>query len=111
MDSTIQLSNAVKEVINRYAQLKPSHGDIRLDTVFDDEQKRYALMQVGCDRIRLLNGQIETVHMSNYRFARFLQSMRSAVRVGARPYSITHSLLKVLSLCRSVASRLRGSNR
>ena len=47
MDSTTQLSDVVKEVINRYAQLKPSHGDIRLDTVFDDEQGHYALMQVG----------------------------------------------------------------
>ncbi|NEP19173.1 MAG: XisI protein [Leptolyngbya sp. SIO4C1] len=58
MDSTTQLSNAIKEVINRYAQLKPSHGDIRLDTVFDDEQKHYALMQVGWDRERRVRGNL-----------------------------------------------------
>lgn len=58
MDSITQLSNAVKEVINRYAQLKPSHGDIRLDTVFDDEQKHYALMQVGWDRERRVRGNL-----------------------------------------------------
>lgn len=58
MDSITQLSNTVKEVINRYAQLKPSHGDIRLDTVFDDEQKHYALMQVGWDRQRRVRGNL-----------------------------------------------------
>ncbi|MEO1094074.1 MAG: element excision factor XisI family protein [Cyanobacteria bacterium J06638_28] len=58
MDSVTQLSNVVKEVINRYAQLKPSHGDIRLDTVFDDEQKHYALMQVGWDRQRRVRGNL-----------------------------------------------------
>ncbi|MEL6471608.1 MAG: element excision factor XisI family protein [Cyanobacteria bacterium J06623_4] len=58
MDSTTQLSDAVKEVINRYAQLKPSHGDIRLDTVFDDEQGHYALMQVGWDKERRVRGNL-----------------------------------------------------
>ncbi|MGB7488603.1 MAG: element excision factor XisI family protein [Phormidesmis sp.] len=58
MDSTTRLSNAVKEVINRYAKLKPSHGDIRLDTVFDDGQKHYALMQVGWDRGRRVRGNL-----------------------------------------------------
>ena len=58
MDSTAQLSDVVKKVINRYAQLKPSHGDIRLDTVFDDEQGHYALMQVGWDRSRRVRGNL-----------------------------------------------------
>jgi hypothetical protein len=40
----------IKQVIRHYAQFKPSHGNIRLDTVFDDTQGRYALMQVGWDR-------------------------------------------------------------
>ena len=58
MDSTTQLSDIVKGVINRYAQLKPSHGDIRLDTVFDDEQSHYALMQVGWDKDRRVRGNL-----------------------------------------------------
>jgi hypothetical protein len=50
MDITTGERDIVKQVIQRYAQFKPSHGDIRLDTVFDDAQNRYALMQVGWDR-------------------------------------------------------------
>ena len=40
----------VKDVINKYAQLRPSHGAIRLDTIFNEQQDNYALMQAGWDR-------------------------------------------------------------
>ncbi|MGB3294583.1 MAG: element excision factor XisI family protein [Phormidesmis sp.] len=67
MDSTTQLSNAVKELISQYAQLKPSHGDIRLDAVFDDEHKRYALMQVGWDRERRVRGNLICITLQDDR--------------------------------------------
>jgi hypothetical protein len=41
---------SVKQVIWKYAQLKPSHGESRVDPVFDETRDRYALMQVGWDR-------------------------------------------------------------
>lgn len=67
MNSITQLSDVVKEVINRYAQLKPSHGDIRLDTVFDDEQGHYALMQVGWDRDRRVRGNLIYITLQDNR--------------------------------------------
>lgn len=51
-------TQAIKDVISRYAQLKPSHGSIRLDTLFDDQQGHYALMQVGWDRGRRVRGNL-----------------------------------------------------
>jgi hypothetical protein len=48
----------IKRVIERYAKFVPSHGNIRLDTVFDDQQGRYALMQVGWDRGRRVRGNL-----------------------------------------------------
>lgn len=48
----------LKQVIKHYAKFVPSHGDIRLDTVFDDVQGRYALMQVGWDRGRRVRGNL-----------------------------------------------------
>ncbi|MDJ1178220.1 XisI protein [Roseofilum sp. BLCC_M91] len=44
---TATLRDIVKQVISQYARLTPSHGEIRLDTVFDETQNRYALMQTG----------------------------------------------------------------
>jgi hypothetical protein len=47
MDTTTQERDIVKQVIQRYAQFKSSNGDIRLDTVFDDAQNRYASKASG----------------------------------------------------------------
>jgi hypothetical protein len=41
-----------------HAQFRPSHGNIRLETVFDETQNRYLLMQVGWDRKRRISGDI-----------------------------------------------------
>lgn len=50
MDTDTAYREIVKEVIGKYAKLRPSHGAIRLDTVFDEQQDHYALMQSGWDR-------------------------------------------------------------
>jgi XisI protein len=55
----------VKQVIQRYAQFRPSHGNIRLDTVFDETQNRYALMQAGWDRGRRVRGNLIYVTIQN----------------------------------------------
>lgn len=53
---TATLREIVKQVISEYARLTPSHGQIRLDTVFDDSQDRYALMQTGWSQGRRVRG-------------------------------------------------------
>jgi hypothetical protein len=66
MDTILAYRNIIKQIILRYAQLKPSHGNIRLDPVFDEAndslserlRQRYALMQVGWDRQRRVRGNL-----------------------------------------------------
>ncbi|MEM8641530.1 MAG: XisI protein [Cyanobacteria bacterium P01_G01_bin.54] len=58
MDTLPAYRDIVKRVIQRYAQFKPSHGDICLETVFDEQQDRYALMQTGWDRNRRVRGNL-----------------------------------------------------
>ncbi|PZO37260.1 MAG: XisI protein [Leptolyngbya sp.] len=58
MDTTTTDRDIVKKVVSRYVQFVPSHGNIRLDTVFDDEQGHYALMQVGWDRGQRVRGNL-----------------------------------------------------
>jgi len=50
VDTRTSYREIVKAVINKYARLRPSHGAIRLDTVFDEQQDHYALMQSGWNR-------------------------------------------------------------
>lgn len=58
MDTSQTYRDIVKQVILGYAKLKPSHGDIRLEPVFDETRDRYALMQVGWDRGRRVRGNL-----------------------------------------------------
>lgn len=58
MDTSTTYRDIVKQTILQYAQLRPSHGDIRLDVVFDETHNRYALMQVGWDRGRRVRGNL-----------------------------------------------------
>lgn len=50
IDTQAAYRKIVKDVIGKYARLRPSHGSIRLDAVFDEQQDHYALMQAGWDR-------------------------------------------------------------
>jgi hypothetical protein len=58
MDKLNRYRQIIKEVIAQYAKFKPSHGDIRLDTIFDESQDRYGLMQVGWDRGKRIRGNL-----------------------------------------------------
>ena len=55
----------IKQLISHYAQLRPSHGDIRLDAVFDETHERYAIMQAGWDRGRRVSGDLLYVKLEN----------------------------------------------
>jgi XisI protein len=67
MDTILNYRNIIKQLILRYAQLKPSHGNIRLDPVFDEANDRYALMQVGWDKQRRIRGNLIYLTMQNER--------------------------------------------
>ena len=58
MDNALKYRDIIKQTVLRYARLNPSHGDIRLDPVFDETNDRYALMQTGWDRGRRVRGNL-----------------------------------------------------
>ena len=58
MDTTRTYREIIKKTILKYAKLQPSHGHIRLDTVFDETHDRYILTQVGWDRGRRVRGNL-----------------------------------------------------
>lgn len=58
MDALKNYRKVVQDTLADYARLKPSHGDIRLEEVFDETRDRYGLMQVGWDRGRRVRGNL-----------------------------------------------------
>jgi hypothetical protein len=65
MDTIKTYQAIIKQIMSYYAQMRPSHGEIRLETVFDDKQSRYALMQVGWDKGRRVRGNLIYVTLLN----------------------------------------------
>ncbi len=55
---TQSLRVIIQDVIQDYARLQPSHGEIRLDAVFDVERDRYALMQTGWSQGKRVRGNL-----------------------------------------------------
>jgi hypothetical protein len=58
MDTIKSYQSVIKQVISEYAKLRPSHGNIHLESIFDDVNSRYALMQFGWDRDRRVRGNL-----------------------------------------------------
>lgn len=58
MDKLSKYREIVKKTILKYAQFRPSHGDIKLEPVFDEQRDHYALMQVGWDRGKRIKGNL-----------------------------------------------------
>jgi len=65
MDTMNNYSNIIKRILLKYAQMRPSHGNIRLEVVFDDIHQRYALMQVGWNRGQRVRGNLLYITLNN----------------------------------------------
>ncbi|MEA5582650.1 XisI protein [Nodularia harveyana UHCC-0300] len=65
MDTITTYREIIKQVISDYAKLRPSHGNIRLDSIFDEMSDRYALMQVGWDKGRRVRGNLIYIIIEN----------------------------------------------
>jgi len=59
MDSlTEKHAEIVKRVLNHYAQFTPSHGEIEVETVFDNQRHHYEMVHVGWDGVRRVHGSV-----------------------------------------------------
>jgi hypothetical protein len=65
MDTVKSYQAVIKQVISEYAKLRPSHGNIHLEPIFDDVNSRYALMQFGWDRERRVRGNLIYVRIKD----------------------------------------------
>jgi len=65
MDKLTKYREIVKNTILKYAQFKPSHGNIELHPVFDETRNHYALMQVGWDQDKRVRGNILYLTIKN----------------------------------------------
>jgi hypothetical protein len=79
MDKLNIYRQIVKQVVTQYSKLRPSHGNIRLDTIFDESQDRYALMQVGWDRGKRVRGNLIYIILSGEKVIVEYDGMESGI--------------------------------
>ncbi len=58
MDTLERYRELVRNIILKYSQYKPSHGEIEPEAIIDLERDRYELMHVGWDRQRRVHGSV-----------------------------------------------------
>ncbi len=85
MDTITTYREIVKQVISDYAKLRPSHGNIRLDAIFDEMRDRYALMQVGWDQEKRIRGNLIYV---------IIENGKVVIEYDGMEYGITQDLIK-----------------
>lgn len=58
MDQLSKYRQIVKDLIIRYAQIKPAYGDIEIETIFDEQNDHYEMMYTGWDQHRRIHGSV-----------------------------------------------------
>ena len=58
MDTLEWYRKLVHQIILKYAQYKPSNGEIEPEAIIDTERDRYELMHVGWDEQRRVHGSV-----------------------------------------------------
>ena len=58
MDRIATYRQIIKDLITRYAQIKPAYGDIEIETIFDETNDHYELMYTGWDEHRRIHGSV-----------------------------------------------------
>lgn len=56
MDTLETYRRIIQKVLNEYAQIKYSYGDIQKEIVFDREDDRYLLIAIGWEGARRIHG-------------------------------------------------------
>jgi XisI protein len=72
--------NVIKQFLTNYAMNKPSHGDIEMQTVFDNEQDHYQVVAVGWDKKQRVYGC--SVHIDIKDNKIWLQTNNTEIDIG-----------------------------
>ena len=93
---TQSLRVIIQDVIQDYARLQPSHGEIRLDAVFDVKRDRYALMQTGWSQGKRVRGNLIYVTIESNQIQIEYDGMENGITEdlidrGVPSHQITHT--------------------
>ena len=65
MDKSTQYRTIIKGIINHYASIRPSVGEIEVETIFDEAGDHYEMMQIGWIGKRRVHGSVLHIDIRN----------------------------------------------
>jgi XisI protein len=79
-NQTEKYRNIIKRFLSKYATNKPSHGDIEMQTIFDNEQDHYQVVAVGWDNKQRVYGCSIHIDIKNNKI--WLQTNNTEIDIG-----------------------------
>src|SRR5262245_55394372 len=58
MDDVTHYRTIIRDLIRKYAQYRPSHGDVQIEVIFDETNDHYELMYAGWNGPYRLHGSV-----------------------------------------------------
>ncbi len=65
MDTIISYRNIIKDMIKRYASIKPAVDDLEVEAIFDESNEHYELTYTGWSRSRRVHGTVLHIDIRN----------------------------------------------
>ena len=65
MDTLKEYRRIVRDLIQHYAQFKPSHGDVQVEVIFDESNDHYELMYAGWSGKYRIHGPVLHIDIRN----------------------------------------------
>ena len=65
MDKLVKYRQLIQQMLTDYAQYKPAHGEIDVETIFDTERDHYQVINVGWDRNKYVYGCAIDIDIKN----------------------------------------------
>ncbi len=65
MDKLSQYRQIIRQILTMYAQVQPSYGEIERQTIFDEVQDRYQVVNTGWEMNRRVYGCLVHVDIQN----------------------------------------------
>ena len=93
----------IKQILNNYAQYKPSYGEVEIEKIFDMERDRYQILTVGWNNQKRVYGTMMHMDIKNDKI--WIQQNTTEVDIASELVNMggEHPLLEetAIGICRT----------
>jgi hypothetical protein len=65
MDTLTQYRTLIQDILEEYAALKPSYGDVEMELIADTQRDHYQLLSIGWNKLERIHGTLIHIDIHN----------------------------------------------